>query len=152
AFGGWSIDLHPADGVYSPIAGSLHLFSKGPYQIPYRCYYSRNVKNLFFAGRIISASHVAFGTIRVMATGAMGGQAIGVAAGLCKRFGCLPRELAKPERMALLQRKLYRIGHDVKELPIADSLDLATKAEVTATSEFSLKELPADGPALSLAR
>ena len=60
AFGGWSIDLHPADGVFSEKPGCNQWHSKGTYQIPYRCLYSRNVDNLFLAGRIISASHVAF--------------------------------------------------------------------------------------------
>src|SRR5690606_8148977 len=90
AYGGWSIDLHPADGVFAEIAGSHHLHSKGPYQIPFRCYYSRNVKNLFLAGRIISSSHVAFGSTRVMATCALGGQAVAHAVALCREFSCLP--------------------------------------------------------------
>ena len=79
AFGGWSIDLHPADGVFSEKPGCNQWHSKGLYALPYRCFYSRNVSNLFLAGRIISASHVAFGSSRVMGTSAYGGQAVGIA-------------------------------------------------------------------------
>ncbi|MGI8634866.1 MAG: FAD-dependent oxidoreductase, partial [Segetibacter sp.] len=61
AFGGWSIDLHPADGVFSEKPGCNQWHGKGIYHIPYRCLYSRNISNLFLAGRIISATHVAFG-------------------------------------------------------------------------------------------
>lgn len=90
AFGGWSIDLHPADGVFSEIGQSScnQWHSKGIYGIPYRCFYSRNINNLFIAGRIISASHVAFASSRVMATSAHGGQAVGMAAKLCIEKGC----------------------------------------------------------------
>ena len=80
AFGGWSIDLHPADGIFSEKPGCNQWHSKGVYGIPYRCYYSRNISNLFIAGRIISATHVAFGSSRVMGTSAHGAQAVGIAA------------------------------------------------------------------------
>ena len=83
SFGGWAIDLHPVDGVFSDKPGCVQWHSKGVYQIPYRCLYSRNIANLFLAGRIVSASHVAFGSTRVMATCAHGGQAVGMAAALC---------------------------------------------------------------------
>ena len=72
AVGGWSLDLHPSDAVYSNDSPCNQWHSKGVYGIPYRCYYSRNISNLFLAGRIISASHVAFGSTRVMLTCAHG--------------------------------------------------------------------------------
>ena len=84
AFGGWSIDLHPADGVFSEKPGCNQWHSKGIYEIPLRSLYSRNISNLFLAGRIISASHVAFASSRVMATCGCIGQAVGTAAYLCK--------------------------------------------------------------------
>lgn len=152
AFGGWSIDLHPADGVYAKIAGSHHLFSKGIYQIPYRCYYSRNIENLFLAGRIISASHVAFGTTRVMCTAAHGAQAVAHAAALCREFGELPRAILRPERMQVLQRRLGRDGHHLPAIRVADPADLAAQARVTATSALVLSELPRGGPLCRLNR
>jgi hypothetical protein len=66
AFGGWSIDLHPPQGMYSTESGSKHLYADGIYHIPFRSLYSVNVSNLMFAGRNISATHVAFGTTRVV--------------------------------------------------------------------------------------
>jgi hypothetical protein len=47
SFGGWSIDLHPADGVFSELPGCNQWHSKGIYAIPYRCMYSKNIQNLF---------------------------------------------------------------------------------------------------------
>ncbi|HMG09157.1 MAG TPA: FAD-dependent oxidoreductase, partial [Mucilaginibacter sp.] len=58
AFGGWALDLHPADGVYSELPSCNQYHSKGIYTMPYRCYVSKDIDNLFFAGRIISATHV----------------------------------------------------------------------------------------------
>lgn len=64
AFGGWSIDLHPVEGVYAETAGAQQRYTDGTYDIPFRSLYSANVSNLLFAGRDISASHVAFGSTR----------------------------------------------------------------------------------------
>src|SRR5690606_35643027 len=87
AYGGWSLDLHPADGVFSEKPGCNQWHAKGIYQIPFRSLYSKNIKNLFLAGRIISATHVAFASTRVMATAAHVGQAIGMAAYIAKEKG-----------------------------------------------------------------
>ncbi|NGM61488.1 FAD-dependent oxidoreductase [Sphingobacterium sp. SGG-5] len=87
AYGGWSLDLHPADGVFSEKPGCNQWHAKGIYQIPFRSLYSKNIKNLFLAGRIISATHVAFASTRVMATSAHVGQAIGMAAYIAKTKG-----------------------------------------------------------------
>ena len=95
AFGGWSIDLHPPGGVYAAERGSKHWHPDGNYHIPLRSLYSRNVANLWMAGRNISASHVAFGTTRVMATCAVLGEAAGVGASVALRNGLSPRELAQ---------------------------------------------------------
>ena len=73
SFGGWSIDLHPADGVFSERPGCDQWHAKGVYQVPYRTQYSKNIRNLFITGRIMSASHVAFGSTRVMLTLASAG-------------------------------------------------------------------------------
>ncbi len=62
-----------------------------PYQVPYRCLYSRNVDNLFMAGRNISVTHVALGTVRVQRTTGMMGEVIGMAAAVCKRNDTSPR-------------------------------------------------------------
>jgi hypothetical protein len=64
-----------------------------PYPIPFRCLYSKNVPNLFMAGRNISVTHASLGPVRVMNTTAMMGTVVGRAASLCRRFGVEPRGL-----------------------------------------------------------
>jgi hypothetical protein len=150
SYGGWSIDLHPADGVYSKFPSCSQWHSKGIYQIPYRCLYSRNVGNLFLAGRIISASHVAFGSARVMATCANSGQAVGMAAALCRRGDMLPRDLLVSSRMQELQRNLLRSGQYVPGLALDDPADLAHHATVSSSSRFVLGQLPDDGETVGL--
>jgi hypothetical protein len=64
---------------------------KGPYWVPYRCLYSRNIPNLFMAGRDISVTHEALGAVRVMKTTGAMGEIVGLAVSLCKRHACDPR-------------------------------------------------------------
>lgn len=156
AFGGWSIDLHPADGVFSEKPGCNQWHSKGVYQIPYRCLYSRNISNLFLAGRIISATHVAFGSSRVMGTSAHVGQAVGMAAALCQsgepgQRGLLPRDLVNTDRMRTLQQELLKSGQHIPGLALHDPTDLTHAATLTASSAFVLSHLPPDGPLQPLA-
>lgn len=149
AFGGWSIDLHPSDGVFSEIGQSScnQWHSKGIYGIPYRCFYSKNINNLFMAGRIISASHVAFGSSRVMATSAHGGQAVGMAAKVCMEKGLLPRQLSEPQYISLLQQELLKTGQHIPHLRLQDAGDLVQKATISASSKLVLEELlPAGEP------
>jgi hypothetical protein len=150
SFGGWAIDLHPSDGVYSPQPGCQQWHSKGVYQIPYRAMYSRNITNLFLAGRIISASHIAFGSTRVMATCAHGGQAVGLAAAICAMNNLRPRDLLTAPRMADLQRELLRIGQFIPGVALQDSNDLARLAEISTTSELKLAHLAPSGETLPL--
>ncbi len=150
SFGGWSIDLHPADGVFSERPGCNQWHARGVYQIPYRCLYSRNIANLFLAGRGISASHVAFGSSRVMATSAHTAQAVGMAAAICAREQLLPADLSEPRRICQLQRDLMRRGQFIPGFRLDDSDDLARKATITASSQFRLAVLPPDGPLLPL--
>lgn len=141
SFGGWAIDLHPADGVYSDKPGCMQYHGKGVYQIPYRCMYSRNIDNLFIAGRLISVSHVAFGSTRVMMTAAHNAQAVGMAAALCRENHLYPRDLLDATRMKTLQTRLMRKGQFIPHLELADAVDLAQQAAVRASSECELSEL-----------
>ena len=93
AYGGWSIDEHHPKGLKTPKSPFLHHMVVPPYSIPYRCVYSVNIQNLFFAGRNISATHIANSSTRVMATCAAIGQAVGLAAWLCVKHGKTPRAL-----------------------------------------------------------
>jgi len=95
----WPIDLHfphPENSKHFPgaefrsIARNLHI---KPYAIPFRCLYSRNVPNLFMAGRNISVTHVALGTVRVQRTTGMMGEVVGMAASLCKKYNVDPRDV-----------------------------------------------------------
>lgn len=97
----WDFDVHyPDSRFYSTFSEGDAFLSKDchekfeiPYFIPYRCLYSRNIKNLFFAGRNISVTHDALGSVRVMRTGGMMGEVIGKAAALCIQHGCFPRDI-----------------------------------------------------------
>ncbi|SLJ88824.1 MULTISPECIES: FAD-dependent oxidoreductase [unclassified Paenibacillus] len=133
AFGGWSIDLHPPQGMYASESGSKHLHADGIYHIPFGCLYSRNVSNLLFAGRNISASHVAFGTTRVMATCAVMGEAAGVGAALSVIKGVTPREL-REQHLTELQQTMLRTDASIIGLRNMDSADIARKGIITASS------------------
>ena len=152
SFGGWSIDLHPADGVFSELPGCDQWHAKGVYQVPYRTQYSKNIRNLFITGRIMSASHVAFGSTRVMLTLASAAQSVGMAAAHCVQRNLLPRDIAEPEQVMLLQRDLQRVGGYIPQFKLDDEANLVRQAEVTASSKLCLEHLPDDGPRQVLER
>ena len=132
----WTIDLHFPDSINSMKfpgrefkAQTRHTLIY-PYPIPYRCLYSRNVNNLFMAGRCISVTHVAHGSIRVMRTLGMTGEVVGMAASICHKHACLPREVYRShlsELKNLMQKGVgdptlpnkqeYNIGSGLKEPP-----------------------------------
>lgn len=137
AYGGWWMDLHPPtgiDAVNEPPCEQVnfpHLYS-----IPLRALYSRNVGNLFFAGRNISATHVAFASTRVMATCSVVGQAVGTAASLARdRAGESIAAIFDAARLARLQQRLLRDDAFLPSLRNTDALDLARAATVHASSE-----------------
>ena len=115
----WSIDLHYPDPKntknfpgeeFKSIAKHINIY---PYPIPYRCLYSRNVDNLFMAGRDISVTHVALGTVRVMRTTGMMGEVVGMAASLCKKYDTDPRGIYRnhlPELKTLMKEGVGRKG------------------------------------------
>ncbi|GAA6258445.1 hypothetical protein F070042J6_42970 [Bacteroides sp. f07] len=145
SYGGWSIDLHPAAGVFGEESACNQWHSKGVYQIPYRCLYSRGIDNLFLAGRIISTSHVAFGSTRVMATSAHSAQAVAMAAAICLKENISPREVYSLGRVPELQAKLSRMGQYIPDMAIKDEENLVAKATLSASSEYRFKGFPADG-------
>jgi hypothetical protein len=108
----WTIDLHFPDERNKKyfegqefFAGTKHI-KVAPYTIPYRCLYSKNISNLFMAGRNISTTHVAFGSTRVMRTCGMMGEVVGFAAYLTKKYNTSPRGVYQeylPELMEIIK-------------------------------------------------
>lgn len=100
---GWSNDLHLPDPLYQSGFEGDAFISKAnfgefpahreqrPFWVPYRCLYSRNVVNLFMAGRDLSVKHEALGAVRVMRTGGCMGEIVGMAASICKKHEVMPR-------------------------------------------------------------
>lgn len=108
AYGGWQIDNHLPGGFAMSGQDGAHLQKKRltePYGIPLRSLYSKNIANLMFAGRNISASHIAFASVRVMGTCGIMGQAVGTAAALMTKYGLSARQLCA-EKIAELQEIL----------------------------------------------
>lgn len=92
AYGGWHIDSHRPEGFYAfinktPQREDKTVMFDGIYTIPYRSIYSKDIENLFLGGRIISASHRAFSSTRVMATCAAAARAAGIAAAMAVKKG-----------------------------------------------------------------
>jgi hypothetical protein len=106
AYGGWSMDDHHPGGLAWPGQPTIFHPAPSPFGIPYRCLYSRNIANLFCAGRNISATHAALSSSRVMATCAVLGQAMGTAAAIAAREGCGPRAVHEHHLRELQQTLL----------------------------------------------
>ncbi len=117
----WGIDLHypkKIEGLNEePFLSYCESDEIKPYAVPYRCLYSRNIENLFMAGRNISVTHVALGSIRVMRTGGMMGEVVGMAASLCTKHETLPRGVYKEhlsELKALMKKGVGKAGFGEK--------------------------------------
>jgi hypothetical protein len=124
----WTIDLHypdPDNTTYFPGKEFLSIAVQTPiypYPIPYRCLYSRNVNNLFMAGRDISVTHVALGTVRVQRTTGMMGEVVGMAASICKKHNVLPRDVNKTYFNEL--KELMKKGTGRTDLPHSQDYNL----------------------------
>ncbi len=145
AYGGWAIDLHPSDGVYASGKACNQWHSKGIYQIPYRCYVTPDIDNMFIGGRIMSSSHVANGSTRVMCTAALGGEVIGRAAAQCLAFSLKPADLVLPENIIRLQHELVVNGNFIPGISDRKDDTLTENADITVSSSLELSELPSDG-------
>lgn len=135
-YGGYAVDLHnPRED--DPTKVDVVFYSIPPlWSIPYRCLYSKDVGNLFLAGRLASVTHLGLGSFRLMKTLATGGQAVGMAAAMCKQYGCGPREVYQ-ERMAELQQRLLKADATILSIPHQDGQDLARSARVSASSQVT---------------
>ena len=111
------------------------------------------IPNLMYGGRIISATHVAFASTRVMATCGANSNALGVAAAMCKKLGVDPIQLLAKDNMKNLQLELMRFGQFIPGYKLKDPEDLVRRATtIRGSSTFELSHLPADGPAKVLVR
>ncbi|MBN1624642.1 MAG: FAD-dependent oxidoreductase [Clostridia bacterium] len=139
-FGGFYLDYHPPshDGGYE----TVFYYNPQPYQIPLRCLYSHNIKNLLSGGRAISATHLAFTSTRVMRTGGLLGQSAAVAAYLCLKKQVNPADIVNSyidEFHTLLKINDVFIPGIISQ----DSSNLVNSAVISATSEASLS-IPSD--------
>ena len=134
AYGGWDCDNHVAHGLldFDKMPSTIYPF-QGLYTIPYRSYVAKGMDNLFISGRSLGASKLAMASARVMGTCAVGGQAVGTAAALCKKYGCTPHEIEN--HMAELQQTLLKDDCYIPGYRNEDEQDIARRAKVTATSE-----------------
>ena len=137
AYSGWSFDLHNPKGMLDPDHPPF-VPTMTPYMFstPLRSLVSKDVSNLFFAGRLASFSHVVYGSQRVMRTCATMGQAVGTAAAYAVRHGLAPIELKDhPEAVWSIQQQLLRDDAFVIGVLNEDPRDYARNATVSATSE-----------------
>lgn len=133
AYGGWSMDDHHPAGLRHPGAPTIFHPAPSPYGIPYRCLYSKNVANLFFAGRNISATHAAMSSSRVIATCGVLGQAVGTAAAIASRNGLSPRGVYEQRidelKQTLMDDDCY-LPFNVRRIP---ELSQPENARITAS-------------------
>ncbi len=110
----WGIDIH------FPASGNARQFPDGPFRsvahhemkqshpvryLPYRCFYSKNIRNLFMAGRNVSQSSISLAKFRVQTTTGMMGEVVGLAAALCREANIMPRDVYA-KKLKELQEKL----------------------------------------------
>lgn len=138
AFGGWSLDLHPPGGV-DAVDEEPCVQNHVPhlYDIPLGCCVARDIENLMFAGRNISATHVAFSSTRVMATCAVIGQGVGTAAAHAVRekleISQLQDDLFSGEQIQqrLLRDDCFLVGRE-------SDLGVVSRARISASSECEI--------------
>ncbi len=147
AFGGWNLDDHAPLGFFDDAhPPSTHTHIPGTYNIPLRSLYSKTIPNLLFAGRDVSATHIALTSVRVMLTCAQMGEAVGAAAAMCAREGLTPREIANGPRVVALRERLLRDDHHVIGARSDDPADLARRPGARATASSQLEDLSLDQP------
>ncbi|OGV71992.1 MAG: hypothetical protein A3K19_22140 [Lentisphaerae bacterium RIFOXYB12_FULL_65_16] len=131
-YGGYFVDVHEPVGLRSKVV----CYSNPPlWNFPYRSCYSKDFDNLWLAGRLMSVSHLALGTVRLMRTLGCIGQGVGTAVGLAKQLGCTAREVYE-KHIETLQQTLLRQDATILTTANHDPADIARTATVTATSEM----------------
>ncbi|GIN74889.1 hypothetical protein J14TS2_53640 [Bacillus sp. J14TS2] len=146
AYGGWPIDLHPPEGIdATDVKPTNSIQVPHLYDIPLSACVSKDIENLMFAGRNISATHVAFASTRVMATCAAVGQGVGTAAAHAAKKELTPHELLLDHlSLSAIQQNLLRDDAYLIGITNEDASDYARKSTITASSERN------DGRALNI--
>lgn len=162
AFGGWFVDLHTPGGLlakssepsaaaggheneYDTFSDYSALSYCGPYGIPLRILLARDCDNLMMAGRNVSVTHAALGTIRVMGTTALLGEAAGVAAAIGLQRGHGFDQLVAQD-VGDIQQRLLANGCFLPNYYNHDACDLARLASVVASSEMSVGGVAPETP------
>lgn len=149
AYCGWWIDLHIPGGILNKANPGeredqddnyKHWIRISPVSLPLRAYYSRNIENLWMAGRCLSATHVGLGPLRVMLSLGLQGQSVGTAASYALEHNLTPRQTAAPDGQHILSIRQILLREDVHLLGVrnCDPKDLALNAVASATSEMAL--------------
>ncbi|GAB5559818.1 MAG: hypothetical protein SynsKO_14650 [Synoicihabitans sp.] len=144
SYGGWPVDVHPPEGIYSKEPPCDQTFVNELYSVPFGIMYSRNIPNLMLAGRCISTSHVAMGSIRVMNSLGAAAQAVGAAAAICVERHIDPRQV-RSDHIAELQQRLLKADSHILSLRNADPHDLALEATVSTSSSLQFQVGSTDG-------
>ncbi|MBQ4086909.1 MAG: FAD-dependent oxidoreductase [Clostridia bacterium] len=145
AFGGWSMDDHNPEGIRTREPATIFHPAPSPFGIPYRSLYSKNIQNLFFAGRNISVTHSAMSATRVMATCATIGQAVGTAAYLAHRDGLSPRGVYENDlselKQTLMEDGCYLPGNAMEASSLMRSSEIIStgKHEELLTNGYDRK-------------
>ncbi|KRF05974.1 hypothetical protein ASG89_19700 [Paenibacillus sp. Soil766] len=149
AYGGWFVDLHTPGGLLAPTAepASAEGYNEtsdyaqksycGPYGIPFRIMVSKDISNLMMAGRNVSVTHAALGTVRVMSTTALMGQAAGTGAAYALRNQLRLSDISG-EHIAHVQQTLLRDGCFLPNYKNEDAADLAKTATISASSTAAI--------------
>ncbi len=134
AFTDWGPDVHHPEGFWVRGNDCIHVYQGRRTSIPYRTLYSRNIENLFVAGRCHSVTHIALGGTRVMRPMCATGQAAGTAAAMAHKHGTTPRGVYE-SHIEELQQTLLKDGCYLMGVKNADRNDLALGGTAMASSE-----------------
>ena len=140
-YGGYGFDDHGPKGFFDNDIPSMHSANKGPFNIPLRSLYSKDIVNLFMGGRDISATHIGLTATRVQYTCSQIGQAVGTAAAVCYEEKKMPGELVHSEAIKKYQQVLLKDDHHLHEVDYVDEANLAPLAAVKASSRLTLSDI-----------
>ena len=131
---GWPMEDQPSDGFYFNGKPAIYGGTTQFYNLPLTAMYSKDVKNLFMAGRNMNTSHIAFTSTRVMNVGALAGEVVGNAAVKCVRENINPRQLGTDAtKLNELRQKLLKNGNVLVNYKNEDPNDLVLKSTAWAS-------------------